>query len=82
MSAVARIVFYMTTCAAVPVLRRRLQEPASFQLPGGWLFPVLALTASVVILAGANWIDLQAGGLALVAGAVLYYVTGAARSRS
>ena len=82
MSAVARIVFYMTTCAAVPVLRRRLQKPASFQLPGGWLFPALALTASVVILAGANWINLQAGGLALVAGAVLYYVTGAARSKS
>ena len=81
LSAVARIVFYMATCAAVPVLRRRLQAPVAFQLPGGWLFPALALTVSLVILAGASWTDLQAGGLALVVGAALYYLTRSTDSR-
>lgn len=35
LSAFEWIVFYMATCAAVPVLRRRLQEPAAF--PAGRL---------------------------------------------
>jgi amino acid transporter len=73
LSAVARIVFYMATCAAVPVLRRSVAAPDdAFELPGGWLFPGLALAVSVVILTGASRADLQGGGLALLIGAVLY----------
>jgi amino acid transporter len=92
LSAVARIVFYMATCAAVPVLRRKVEaRDDAFELPGGPLVPALALIVSVVILAGAGMADLEAiragagmgellalpmvgGGLALVAGAILYFV--------
>lgn len=82
LSAVARIVFYMATCAAVPVLRRKVEAPDdAFVLPGGVLIPALALIISVIILAGASAADLQGGGLALLAGAVLYFVArGSGRS--
>jgi len=95
LSAVARIVFYMATCAAVPVLRRKVAAPeGAFELPGGVLVPVLALIVSVAILGSAAWVDLQAvragavdvlglptigGTLALVVGGLLYLI---ARSRS
>ncbi len=83
LSAVARIVFYMATCAAIPVLRRRVAAPeGSFQLPGGFLVPGLALLVSAVILANASWDDLQGGGLALVAGASLYFMTRFVAGRS
>jgi len=91
LSAVARIAFYMATCAAVPVLRRKVEAPDNaFELPGGVLIPALALIVSFAILASAAWADLQTGsagagirgliglptvggGLALVAGAGLYF---------
>ncbi|MCH7824401.1 MAG: amino acid permease [Acidobacteria bacterium] len=76
LSAVARIVFYMTTCAAVPVLRRRVEAPAdAFELPGGMLVPGLALIVSVVILANASEADLKGGGIALAIGAAFYLLT-------
>ncbi|MGD8815810.1 MAG: APC family permease [Acidobacteriota bacterium] len=60
LSAVARIVFYMATCAAVPVLRRKVAAPeGAFELPGGILIPALALIVSVAILGSAAWADLQ-----------------------
>ena len=74
MSAVARIVFYMATCAAIPVLRRRVEAPEdAFVLPAGMLIPGLALAVSIVILANASSADLQGGGLALLIGAGLYF---------
>lgn len=79
-SAVARIVFYMATCAAVPVLRRRVEAPdGAFELPGGVAIPLLALVVCVAILAGADTTSLRGGGLALVVGAGLYLITIAAR---
>ncbi len=76
LSAVARIVFYMTTCAAVPVLRRRVEAPdGAFELPGGMLIPGLALIVSVAILANASAADLTGGGIALAIGAVFYLLT-------
>lgn len=69
-SAVARLVIYASTCVAVLVLRR--QGKAPFTIPGGPIVPVVALAVCVLILVRANSADLQAGGQALVAGAILY----------
>ena len=81
-SAVARIVCYMATCAAVPVLRRKVVAPAdAFELPGGVVIPALALVVSAMILANASWVDLRGGGLALVIGAVLYFLAKAGSRR-
>lgn len=71
-SAVSRLLVYAGTCASVLVLRR--QGPAAFTIPGGPIVPVVALVISLAILGGATSLQLQVGGYALVAGAVLYVI--------
>lgn len=71
-SAVSRLLVYAGTCASVLVLRR--QGPAAFTVPGGPVVPLVALVISLAILGGATSLQLQVGGYALVAGAVLYVI--------
>jgi amino acid transporter len=71
-SAVSRLLVYAGTCASVLVLRR--QGPAAFVIPGGPVVPVVALVISLAILGGATSLQLQVGGYALIAGAVLYAI--------
>ncbi len=69
-SAVARLLIYSGTCLSVLIMRR--QGAAPFTIPGGPVVPVVALVVCVVILYGATPAQLQAGGQALVAGAILF----------
>jgi len=79
-SAMARMAFYTTTCAAVPILRGRgTSTSGAFRLPGGAVIPVLATCASLAVIAGADATSLLAGAAALVAGAVLYLAAAALR---
>lgn len=71
-SAVARLVIYSGTCASVLVLRR--QGKAPFTIPGGPIIPAVALTVCLTILWFATAAQLRAGGYALLAGAVLYFI--------
>lgn len=71
-SAVSRLLVYAGTCASVLVLRR--QGRAAFTIPGGPAVPVVALVISLAILGGATSLQLQVGGYALVAGAVLFAI--------
>jgi amino acid transporter len=72
-SAVARLMFYTTTCVSVPILRRRdTSETGLFRLPGGAFIPVLATAASLAVIAGADWTSLTAGGIALAIGGVFF----------
>jgi len=71
-SAVSRLLVYAGTCASVLVLRR--QGRAAFTIPGGPVVPVVALVISLAILGGATSLQLQVGGYALVAGAVLFAI--------
>ena len=74
-SALARLTFYAATCAAVPVLRKRKGDhEAAFELPGGLTIPVIALAASLMVIAGADDVSLLAGAAALIVGAVLFAV--------
>lgn len=76
-SALARLLVYVGTCAAVMVLRRRPAETESaFRLPGGDLIPLLALGAALAIIAGADVASLVAGAVALACGVLLYAVYG------
>ena len=50
LSAVARILYYGGTCAAVPVLRRMQPGAAAFRLPGGLVLPVLGMVICAVLL--------------------------------
>jgi amino acid transporter len=50
-SAIARLVTYAATCAALPVLRRRTSAPrALFRLPGGSIIAIAALILSAWLL--------------------------------
>jgi amino acid transporter len=69
-SAVARLLVYGGTCASVLALRRESRAP--FTIPLGPIVPVVALLVCAAILAGARVEELRSGGLALLAGAILY----------
>ena len=71
-SAVARLVVYVGTAAAVLALRR--QGRAAFTVPGGPVVPLIALGVCVSILAGATPVQRESGAIALAVGAVLFFV--------
>jgi amino acid transporter len=77
-SAVSRLMVYASTCAATLRLRHPrfsgLVDPPRFVVPFGPLIPLLAIVISLSILGGATMTQLRVGGLALAAGAVLYWV--------
>jgi APA family basic amino acid/polyamine antiporter len=77
-SAVARLVIYLSTCIATLALRRASQagrvNPATFTVPFGPVIPVVASIVTLSILAGATAQQLLSGVAALVVGAVLYAV--------
>src|SRR6516165_1887321 len=50
LSAVARILYYAGTCAAVPVLRRKQPGAAAFRVPGGLTLPVLGVAICALLL--------------------------------
>ncbi len=73
LSVIARMATYIGTCAAVPVLRRRL-PPGRFRLPGGPVIPVAAVLMCVAVLSSATGKNLAAAGVALAVGGLLYAV--------
>lgn len=77
-SAVSRLVGYVTTCAAALRLRHvrfeTVVRPATFEAPFGSLIPWAAILIGMAILAGATRTNLVAGGIALLAGAILYWM--------
>jgi len=77
-SAVARLVIYLSTCVATLWLRRPDSgvAPATFTVPLGPVIPVLASLITLSILAGATSQQLLAGVAALVVGAALYALAG------
>lgn len=76
-SAVARLVVYVGTAAAVLWLRRASRAP--FTIPGGPVIPVIALAVCVSILAGATPVQRESGAIALAIGAVLFVLAKAGK---
>jgi amino acid transporter len=71
-SAIARLLFSAATCAAVPVLRRKMPEaPRRLRVPGGALVPVVACAVSLWLLSSITREQALAGGGALLLGVVL-----------
>jgi APA family basic amino acid/polyamine antiporter len=74
-STIARLAVYVTTCAALPLLRRREQEmPAHFRVPGGNVVAGLALLLSIWLLAHSTWREARDATLAALLGLVVYYL--------
>src|SRR5947208_173524 len=80
-SAVSRLFYYSSVCAALPVLRRKSGIPdAQFQLPLGDLIAVLAVAMSLSLLLSFPRLDLRSGiVLAVVALGVLVHSLWASR---
>ncbi len=75
LSVVARLVTYLGTTAALPILRRRFaadRESGGFRLPGGPLIPILASLLSLALAASATRANLVAAGVAAVLGLAVY----------
>jgi APA family basic amino acid/polyamine antiporter len=73
-SAIARLLYYISTCIALVVLRRKMPDAArGFRVPGGAIIPIAAVALSVWLLMGSSktqvWIS--AGTLAI--GAITWW---------
>ena len=71
MSATARLATYLMTCLAVPRLRK-LNE--GFRTPG-LVVPILGVLVSLVFVYNLNAEKLQVAAVAIVVGAILYFVS-------
>ena len=76
LSVVARLATYLSTAAAVPVLRKKKSAPAdAFRLPGGPTIPIAACLMALAFAASATLTNLLTAGAAMVVGAVIYLAT-------
>jgi amino acid transporter len=88
-SAIARLVMYLAVCMATLVLRKRDRDirfgerrteplqavaPPKFTVPFGPVIPIVASIVALGILAGATRPQLTSGVLALLGGAVLFFL--------
>ena len=71
-SAMARLLYYATTCAALPVLRRRQAERAAFQIPFGTAVAVLTVGLCLWVVSSSAWRDARDLGIAAAIGLALY----------
>jgi len=74
-SAIARLVTYAATCAALPILRRRTNAPAkAFHLAGGTFIAIVALLLIAWLLLNSTWREAYQAALAAIAGLVIYFL--------
>jgi basic amino acid/polyamine antiporter, APA family len=82
-SAIARLVTYAVTCAALPVLRRREGiSPALFKVRGGPIIAVAALILAVWLLANSTLREAYQAGIAALVGLVIYFAYRTFRTRA
>ena len=72
-SAIARLVTYAVTCAALPVLRRRRDVPkAMFRLPGGRVIAIASLILAAWLLLNSSLYEAVEATIAAAAGLLIY----------
>ena len=82
-SAIARLVTYAVTCAALPVLRRKASVPAAiFKVRGGPVIAVAALALSVWLLANSTLREAIQAAIAATVGLLIYLTYRFARYKS
>jgi amino acid transporter len=73
-SAIARLVTYGATCAALPLLRRNAQSPSAvFRLPGGTAIAILSLILIVWLLANSTWREALSAAVVGAVGLAIYF---------
>ena len=74
-STVIRLLIYMATCIALPVLRRKSNVASPrFNVPAGVVVAVTATVLSVWLLSNSTWRDARAVGLVAALGLLIYWV--------
>lgn len=74
LSIIARLVTYIGTAAAIPILRKRFGPTKdAFRLPWGNTIPIIALLLCLIFLVSATWANLVAGIVALLAGGIIFH---------
>jgi amino acid transporter len=82
-SAGARLLFGVSTCLAIPVLRRRLRpDQRDFRLPGGPTIPLVVTAFSIWLLAGLTLPQALAALVGLVSGLAVYAAVELSRGAS
>jgi basic amino acid/polyamine antiporter, APA family len=88
---ITRVIVYASTCAALPVLRRRArmaapirtlgEAPASFEAPAGILISMLCVILCLWLLANSGWREARDVAIAIGIGLVIYAGTRLAQRR-
>jgi APA family basic amino acid/polyamine antiporter len=74
-SAIARLLTYAATCAALPVFRRRKDvPPAMFKLPGGTIAAIISLALAALLLSNSTLTEARDSGIAAGAGLLVYFL--------
>ncbi|MGI8741031.1 MAG: APC family permease [Bryobacteraceae bacterium] len=75
LSTLSRLVTYLVTCSALPVLRRRTgAPPAGFLLPGGVAIAALGVALSVWLLSNSTLREARDTSIAAAAGLSIYFL--------
>jgi amino acid transporter len=75
-STIARLVAYMATCAALPVMRGRTELPRpSFSAPAGLLIPAGAIALGVWLISNSPWAEVRVAVIFAIVGILLYFVS-------
>jgi len=81
-STISRLITYIVTCSALPVLRRRPNAPkASFRLPAGVAVSVVAVALALWLLSSVNLHEARDTAIATAAGLCIYGLTRMFRTR-
>jgi len=82
---ITRVIVYASTCAALPVLRRRArvavpsrtveQAPASFEAPAGIAISIVCVALCLWLLANSGWREARDVSIAMAIGVVVYVFT-------
>jgi amino acid transporter len=72
-SAIARLLAYSATCAALPALRAKKDAPeAMFKAPAGVAASVLSLVLAIWLLSNTSWQEARDSAIAAAAGLAIY----------
>ena len=74
LSAMARLITYVSSAVALILLRKRIASPDTFRIPGGAAVPVITILISLFLLTAATREQWFAGISALGVGFVLYFI--------
>jgi len=88
---ITRVIVYASTCAALPVLRRRArmavatrslgEVPASFEVPAGMLLSIVCVILCLWLLANSGWREARDVAIAIAIGLAIYAATRLGQTR-